>query len=67
MHWIHELRDLKTLLRESRSPGAAVREWIRSLRRADAFALGAWDDPAPLLGAFAQTAVGKAARALRLR
>jgi D-aspartate ligase len=67
VHWMHELRDLKTLLRESGNPGAAAREWIRSIRRADSFALGAWDDPVPLLSAFAQTAFDKGARALGLR
>jgi D-aspartate ligase len=67
VHWIHELRDLKTLLRESPNPGAAAREWIRSIRRADTFALSAWDDPVPLLSAFAQTAFDKGARALGLR
>jgi len=64
VHWIHELYDLKTLLRETRNTPAAVWEWLRSLYRADTFALGAWDDPARLLGAFAATAFGKAARAL---
>src|SRR5262245_749003 len=64
VHWIHELYDLKTLLREARNPVAAWWEWMQSLRRADAFALGAWDDPAPLLGAFAATALGKVARAV---
>lgn len=64
VHWIHELYDLKTLLRETRNTPAAMWEWLRSLYRADTFALGAWDDPAPLLGAFAATAFGKAARAV---
>jgi hypothetical protein len=41
-----------------------MREWIRSLRRADTFALGAWDDPAPLFGAFGTTAYGNLARRL---
>jgi D-aspartate ligase len=67
VHWIHELRDLKTLLRESRTLAAAAREWIRSVRRADTFALGAWDDPVPLLSAFAQSGFDKGARALGLR
>jgi D-aspartate ligase len=66
VHWIHELNDLKTLLRE-RHPAAAIHEWARSLRRADTYAYGAWDDPAPLLGAFASTAIGKAARAVGIQ
>jgi D-aspartate ligase len=67
VHWIHELRDLKTLLRERRTLASATREWIRSVRRADTFALGAWDDPVPLLSAFAQSGFDKGARALGLR
>jgi D-aspartate ligase len=66
VHWIHELRDLKTLLRQ-RSAAAAGREWIRSLRRADAFAFGAWDDPVPLISALAQTAFRKSIRSLGSR
>jgi D-aspartate ligase len=64
VHWIHEVRDMKVLLRESESSGTAAREWIRSLRRADAFAFGAWDDPAPLLGAVAQVVGRKSVRRL---
>jgi D-aspartate ligase len=67
VYWVHEVRDLKTLLHDGRNFGAAAQEWIRSLRRADAFALGAWDDPGPLLGAVAQTAVGKTLRTLGSR
>jgi D-aspartate ligase len=66
VHWINELLDLKTLFRESPSRRAAAREWIRSLRHADAFALGAWDDPAPLLGAFGGAAYRKVAQRLWL-
>jgi len=40
---------------------------IRSLRRADAFALGARDDPAPLIATFGSAAYGKVARRLGLR
>jgi predicted ATP-grasp superfamily ATP-dependent carboligase len=67
VRWVHELYDLKTLLRERRHPGAAVWEWVRSLHNADTFALGAWNDPAPLLGAFASTAFGKVARSVGIR
>jgi len=67
VYWIHELRDLKTLLHERPNPGSATWEWIRSIRRADTFALGAWNDPAPLVSAFAETAFDKCARALGLR
>jgi D-aspartate ligase len=66
VRWIHELLDLKTLLRGDANPATAAGEWIRSLRRADAYALGAWNDPVPLLGAFAQTGFEKCARALGL-
>ncbi len=58
--------DLKTLLREAPTRGAAAWEWIRSLRHADAYALGAWDDPAPLLGAFGGAAYRNVARRLGL-
>lgn len=67
VHWINELLDLKTLLRESPTRPAATREWIRSLRRADAFALGASDDPAPLIATFGSAAYGMVARRLGLR
>jgi len=66
VHWINELLDLATLLRESPTRRAALREWFRSLRRANAFALGAWDDPAPLLATFGSAAYGKVARRLGL-
>jgi D-aspartate ligase len=67
VHWIHELYDLRTLLRSRRGFAGAMREWIRSLRQADAFALGSWGDPAPLLGAFGHAAVRTRGRALGLR
>lgn len=66
VYWIHELNDLRTLLRECPNSRTATREWMRSLRRADAFALGTWHDPAPLLGAFVRTALAKSARTLSL-
>ena len=66
VHWINELRDLETLLRETPTRRAAAREWVRSLRHAEAFALGAWDDPAPLLGAFGGAAYRKVAGRLGL-
>src|SRR5262249_58570683 len=67
VHWIHEAHDLKTLLREGRDPVAAFQEWIRALRRADTFSVGAWDDPVRLLGSFAQIAFGRSLRTLGLR
>jgi len=67
VRWVHELYDLKTLLRERQNPAAAVWEWVRSLRQAETFALGAWNDPAPLLGAFATTAFAKVARVAGIR
>ena len=66
VHWINELLDLKTLLRESPTRRAAMQEWIRSLRRADAFAVGAWDDPVPLVATVGSVAYGKVVRRLRL-
>jgi predicted ATP-grasp superfamily ATP-dependent carboligase len=66
VHWINELRDLETLLRETPTRRAAAREWVRSLRHAEAFALGAWDDPAPLLGALGGAAYRKVAGRLGL-
>jgi len=65
--WIHELNDLRTLWRDPRGPAAAGKEWIRSLRRADTFALGDRHDPAPLVGAFAKAGLGKIRRGLRTR
>jgi predicted ATP-grasp superfamily ATP-dependent carboligase len=67
VYWVHELLDLKTLLRECENRRRAVRTWMQGLRRADAFAVAARDDPGPLLGTFAQRAFKRSANALRAR
>ena len=67
VHWIHELNDLRTLRRDGLNPAAAGKEWIRSLRRADTFALGDRHDPAPLVGAFAKAGFRRTRWGLRAR
>jgi predicted ATP-grasp superfamily ATP-dependent carboligase len=47
--WVSELWDLQAYLLLRRAGALSLRGWLRSVRGAEARALGAWDDPLPLL------------------
>lgn len=65
--YVNELWDLRAFLRLRKTDGLRFGSWMRSLITADAHALGAWDDPMPLLrttGRLALTAVQGESRKL---
>jgi D-aspartate ligase len=47
--YVNEELDLLAYLALRRSKAITTREWLRSIRGAEAKALGAWDDPMPLI------------------
>lgn len=61
--WIHEERDLKTVLLYFLPEGElTLRSWLGSYRGKRVYAYAAWDDPGPLLAS-----LGRVARAARRR
>jgi predicted ATP-grasp superfamily ATP-dependent carboligase len=57
IRWIHEERDLKTVLLYFLPEGElSLRSWLGSYRGKRAYAYAAWDDPAPLLAALGRMA-----------
>ena len=65
--YVHELWDLRAFLRLRKTNGLRFGSWLRSVLTADAHALGAWDDPMPLLrttGHLARTALQRKTRGL---
>jgi len=53
---VHEEWDLGAFLRLRRAGRLTLRQWLRSVRGCRARALGAWDDPMPLLITLARMA-----------
>jgi predicted ATP-grasp superfamily ATP-dependent carboligase len=51
LRWIHEERDLKTVVLYFLGRDFGVRDWLRSYRGRRTYAYAAWDDPGPILAA----------------
>ncbi len=64
---VHEEWDLKSLLRSEPHRVRAVATWLATLRAADAYSLGARDDPGPLVSAAWHAIANGAVRLLRRR
>ena len=55
--WVHALWDLRSMSGYRREAGPSWWSWMSSVLRADVEALGAWDDPLPLLASVAGAAL----------